>query len=330
MIRWIGHVRAGVGRMAQGGAHLLFPPRCLSCTADLDDAARDQYLCEPCIKRLAPATWAGCRRCGSQLLEGGPPPDHCPRCRNVTLRFDTVVTLGGYHAGLRDMILRMKRPAHNGLSMAIGRLLAERRREQLAEVGADVVIPIPMFWFRRFHRGTNNTEVLAGCVARSLAIPVGRRILVRRRNTLPQADLPPTRRFENMRGAFRVRQGDVLKDARVLLVDDVLTTGATCSEAAKTLKRAGAAWVGVAVVARRKESDIGVTGCIFHGRSWGGSCTAAPFRVRQVFLAVVIRAKGPGVRSAQGQRPGDGGNLAHSSAQRANHSTNDWPVGPTR
>ncbi len=75
-------------------------------------------------------------------------------------------------------------------------------------------------------------------------------ILVRRRNTLPQAGLAPLRRFENVRGAFRVRRPNAVKDARVLLVDDVLTTGATCSEAADVLKQAGAAMVAVAVVAR--------------------------------------------------------------------------------
>ena len=75
-------------------------------------------------------------------------------------------------------------------------------------------------------------------------------ILVRRRNTLPQASLAPSRRFENVRGAFRVRRPETVKGARVLLVDDVLTTGATCSEAANVLKQAGVAMVAVAVIAR--------------------------------------------------------------------------------
>lgn len=77
-----------------------------------------------------------------------------------------------------------------------------------------------------------------------------RQILIRQRNTLPQARLPPSRRFANVRGAFRIRRPDAVRGARVLLVDDVLTTGATCSEAAKMLKQAGAASVAVAVVAR--------------------------------------------------------------------------------
>ena len=144
----------------------------------------------------------------------------------------------------------MKRPMHDALSVAMGRLLVERRRERLAGVRADVIVPIPMFWGRRLGRGKNSPELLAGCLAKSLGVPLRTTILVRRRNTLPQAGLAPSRRFENVRGAFRVRRPDAVKDARVLLVDDVLTTGATCSEAADVLKQAGAAMVAVAVVAR--------------------------------------------------------------------------------
>lgn len=82
-------------------------------------------------------------------------------------------------------------------------------------------------------------------------------LLVRTRKTLPQADLPPSRRFENVRGAFRLAAGYDIRGARVLLVDDILTTGATCSEAAKVLKQAGAASVAVAVIARTADRREG-------------------------------------------------------------------------
>ena len=144
----------------------------------------------------------------------------------------------------------MKRPAHDALSVAIGRLLAQRRGECLVGVQADLVVPIPMYWGRRLGRGKNSPEALANCLAKSLKVPMRAAILVRRRNTLPQASLTPSRRFQNVRGAFQVRRPDAVTGARVLLVDDVLTTGATCSEAAKMLKQAGAAMVAVAVVAR--------------------------------------------------------------------------------
>jgi ComF family protein len=143
----------------------------------------------------------------------------------------------------------MKRPAYDALSVAMGELLLERRRERLAAIGADLIVPIPMFWRRRLGRGKNSPELLAKCLAKALGVPM-RTVLVRRRNTLPQAGLAPPRRRQNVRGAFRVRRPDVVKGIRILLVDDVLTTGATCSEAANVLKRAGAALVAVAVIAR--------------------------------------------------------------------------------
>jgi predicted amidophosphoribosyltransferase len=104
--------------------------------------------------------------------------------------------------------------------------------------------------------GVNSPELLAECLGKKLGIPVVR-TLRRRRYTRPQKDVLPHERFRNVRGAFGLRlwHGKRLKDARVLLVDDILTTGATCSEAAKLLKQAGAAVVAVAVVARADGSN---------------------------------------------------------------------------
>jgi ComF family protein len=144
----------------------------------------------------------------------------------------------------------MKHGAGEPLSAAMGDLLVAKRRGMLAAVEADVVVHIPMYWGRRLVRGTNSPEILARRLARRLGIPWESRLLVRRRNTLVQPDLPPRERFRNIQGAFRVDKGYDLGGARVLLVDDVLTTGATCSEAAKWLKQAGAAHVAVAVLAR--------------------------------------------------------------------------------
>jgi len=250
MIHWIRRVRNAVHGLARAWCDMLYPPRCVHCNADLFDEHRAWLLCGDCLARLGPPTWHGCRRCGGVLLEGRPAPDRCASCQNTTLWFDSVTPLGGYHAGLRDVVLRMKRTSHDALTTEMGRLLVQRRREHLADIRADMVVPIPMFWGRRLRRGKNSPEMLARCLAESLGIPMRRSILVRLRNTLPQAGLAPSRRFQNVHGAFRVRQPDAVRGARVLLVDDVLTTGATCSEAAKMVKQAGATMVAGAVVAR--------------------------------------------------------------------------------
>jgi ComF family protein len=114
----------------------------------------------------------------------------------------------------------------------------------------DLIVPIPMHWSRRLSRGANSPELLARELARSLGVRRDERALVRTRRTERQTDVLPEQRSENIRGAFRVAAGRNLANVRVLLVDDVLTTGATAQEAAKTLRRAGTAEVAVAVLAR--------------------------------------------------------------------------------
>jgi len=149
----------------------------------------------------------------------------------------------------------MKQPQHESLALAMGRLLAQKRFSELSGLGADMIVPVPMYWTRRLRRGTNSAELVAWCLGRKLGLPVRRRLLVRCKNTKPQSELSPKKRFRNMRGAFRVRSQRGLHGARVLLVDDVLTTGATGSEAAGVFKKAGASMVAVAVIARAQGKE---------------------------------------------------------------------------
>ncbi len=213
-------------------------------------------LCTTCRGQVESDSASRCRRCAGVARGQDLPPERCPLCHRTPLSFDATVALGGYHVGLRDLVLRMKRPSYDALSRAMGRLLAERRHGQLLEHCPDIAIPVPMFWLRRLGRGVNSPEIVARCLGQSLGIPVRRDILVRHRNTLPQAGLSPRRRFKNVQGAFRIRHRRFLDGARVLLIDDILTTGATCSEAAKTLKQAGAESVVVAVIARAQDREI--------------------------------------------------------------------------
>jgi len=244
------HIGNRVRRFRTAGSNLLFPPRCAACGADLPQCVDDLHLCPDCQLTLGPPLWPCCPRCGAAVTAAAETSPGCDLCRRPPLKVDTVVVLGGYRAELRDVVLRMKRPSQETLSAAMGRLLATRRGEQLSALKPDLVVPIPMFWARRLNRATNSPEIVAAVLGRSLWLPVHRRVLSRRRNTPPQAGLSPRERFRNVRGAFRVRKGSSLQGARVLLVDDILTTGATCSEAAGMLKRAGAALVAAAVIAR--------------------------------------------------------------------------------
>lgn len=253
-----GVVWSGLGRLFRktsigGGkfaANLLFPPRCVRCDADLADRAHAPFLCQECIASLAPQAWNGCLRCGAPASPELPRPSTCGWCRTMKLRIDAAVVLGGYQGELREAVLRLKRASGDSLAKALAQLFWQRRQNLLRGLNVDLVVPVPMYWTRHLARGINNPDILAANAAHRLGVPVGGRILCRCRNTLPQADLSPEKRFRNVRGAFRLRAGYDLRGTRVLLVDDILTTGATSSEIARVLKQAGASSVSVAVLAR--------------------------------------------------------------------------------
>lgn len=161
------------------------------------------------------------------------------------------IAAGGVYKGLlREVILRMKQRGHMPLTQAIAHLFACRLRETVSRWKPTLVVPVPMHWLRRWVRGVNNPDILAQALGSALGVPVKDRLVVRYRHTQLQADLSPRARKANVQGAFRIRQIQPVHGARVVLVDDVLTTGATCGELAKLLKQAGASAVWAVVLAR--------------------------------------------------------------------------------
>jgi ComF family protein len=207
-------------------------------------------LCRPCCDALAPEDWAYCRRCGAGVSPDQPAPPWCEMCAGARLKFDSVVSLGDYRSELGQAVLRMKRPTGDTLSVAMGRLFCLSRGRDVAAFRPDLVTPVPMFWGQRVMRRTNSPDILADVLARHLRVPLAAGMVVRRRNTLPQRTLRPGERRVSVRRAFRLRAGYALEGLRVVLVDDILTTGATASEIAGVLKASGVAAVAVAVLAR--------------------------------------------------------------------------------
>ncbi len=246
-----------LGRWSRIGLGLLFPPRCVHCEAETEAPGDGIRFCDECRAALAPDDWLCCLRCGGIASSAYTDRSCCEWCRGVPLEFDTVVSLGPYHGELKKAVLQMKHPRGEVLSQMMGRLLCAARGAALAGLKADWVTAVPMHWRRRLGRSTNSAETLAAPIARMLRRPYRPRWLVRSRATLPQKDMPPSRRFENVRGAFRMAYGARLDGDRVLVVDDILTTGATSSEIAKVLKAAGAGSVVAAVLARAEGDQFG-------------------------------------------------------------------------
>jgi ComF family protein len=247
-VRWSAAVRGAA-------LDLVFPSTCLSCGGELavaEPIGEKILLCRDCHDGLDLFDEPTCRRCAAPLPKSSREPDSmgCFRCRHVKLRFDEAIGAGLYEGRLRELLLQMKRVEGDPMSLAIAQLLWQRCGERLASLKVHVVAPIPLHWRRRLAQRTNSAAVMAEVLSRRLGIPLAERLLRRRRYTLRQFELSPPQRWENVRRAFCVRTGYHLQEAHVLLVDDILTTGATCSEAARALREAGAARVSVVVAAR--------------------------------------------------------------------------------
>ncbi len=134
--------------------------------------------------------------------------------------------------------------------MALGELLAGMCMPHMAAWKPDAIVPVPMHWSRKLWRGTNSPQTIAERFATRLGIPLAEHLLARRRRTAPQASLSANKRLANVRGAFRAARHADLPGARLLLIDDIMTTGATVNEASKMLSRSGASFIGVVVLAR--------------------------------------------------------------------------------
>jgi len=159
--------------------------------------------------------------------------------------------LGVYDGELRDVILQMKQRAGETLAEVVGWVWASARRETLMKSQPQEVVPIPLHWRKRFARGFNQAESIARGVAKGLGIPLRKGVIRRVKSTLEQSGISPTERRENLKDAFRPANGRRLNGLRILLIDDVLTTGATADAASVAILAGGAAQVDVAVLAHR-------------------------------------------------------------------------------
>jgi len=225
-----------------------FPPNCIACRISLIDVEDDVFLCPDCLEEIPRFDGPTCQRCGDRLPVTQ--PECCRSCQERHLHFDSVAAIGPYEGLLRQLILETKQVQGESIAMTLARLAGRWLGSQLAAQESDVVVPIPMHWSRRIVRRTNGPEVVGQVVARFLGIPCASRMLRRRRKTNRQFALPRSKRFPNVHDAFVQRASYHLEDARVLLVDDILTTGATCDDAARVLRAAGAERVNVLVLAR--------------------------------------------------------------------------------
>jgi ComF family protein len=225
---------------------LAFPTECRICETSSDG----EPICAGCRERLIEAAASRCPRCALTVGPWARRDGGCSACRGRSLGFDAALALGSYEGPLRSCCLALKHRTGLWLAAGLADLLVEAHEGGLADRAVDaMVVPVPLYWTRYWRRGFNQAEALAAQIASRLDLPF-RRPLRRVRSTQPLARLPRTDRARIMRDAFACRRRESLVGRTVLLVDDIMTTGATCGAAARALKRAGARRVVAIVVAR--------------------------------------------------------------------------------
>lgn len=228
-----------------------FPPQCADCGAvDYPATAGTGTYCPDCVQELCPAPLNRCLCCGAEIGVYASSANGCTHCRNRTLRFDSVVCLGMYEGSLRRAILGAKWSFSAVRMRSLARLFADCRRDDLLSLNIDHILPIPQHWRQRMVRHFNPAWIIAEELSNLLAIPCDPHLLRRQRRTRPQKRVAVSQRFENQADSFSLRDSHLVRGKRLLLVDDVLTTGATCSQAARLLKSEGATECHVSVLGR--------------------------------------------------------------------------------
>ena len=232
---------------------LAFPPACAACGDLLEE---DAPFCPPCSLATEPVPLPGCPRCGEPVEEVGP----CGRCRFRPPPFRAAHAAFVHTGPLARAIHRFKYEGHSALALPLARALAAEAApwlETLQRRGPPPsLVPIPLHRWRLIRRGYDQAALLTRGLARATGLFLQPGLLRRIRPTRRQVGLTEAERTENVHGAFAVN--GPLPDAPVLLVDDVLTTGATARAASDALREAGARWVYVLTLARAVgEANLG-------------------------------------------------------------------------
>lgn len=217
---------------------VLAPQDCFVCGAE----SAGEAVCEACARALPRRPPTACPRCGLPGLGGG----RCAACEREQPAYDATLALYDFVFPVDAMVHALKYRHRLALAAFFGAALAARARDFGGAV--DLVLPMPLHPRRLAERGFNQAVELARPLVQARGLPLGLAVVRKRRDIPAQAGLDRAARLRNPRGAFECDA--VLHGQRVIVVDDVMTTGATLDELARTLKRQGASWVGNLVVAR--------------------------------------------------------------------------------
>ncbi len=226
---------------------VLFPVDCQICGAEQIPSG----VCEACRDELVESDDRVCHRCAMPIGPLLNQQEICAECLGRSFKFDAVIALGPYKGPIRSLCLRLKDRHHQWLAPRLADLVLDARAARIKKYEFAGVVPLALHWMKRRTRGYDQSEALARQVAKRLQVPMIP-ALRRVRQTKPLYPMSRTDRNLAVKNAFAVNKRWIprLQGKAVLLVDDILTTGATCNAASQTLKKAGVKTIIVLVIGR--------------------------------------------------------------------------------
>ncbi len=217
--------------------NLILPPRCAVCGRILN---ADKGLCDDCIAKLDFINDTVCYRCGQPFgtLSDGKGHHICASClqqsRHV-FRFSRSVFV--YDEFSKKLVLDFKFHDRTDLATLLAKMLYVAGKD-IFSAGVDVIVPVPLHYTRLLKRRYNQSALLAKELGRLTGIKVCYNVVIKNKRTKPQVECSGVERLNNIKGAFKIREPELIKDKRILLIDDVLTTGATLTECARVIRKA--------------------------------------------------------------------------------------------
>ncbi len=230
-----------IRNLISGLTELVYPKTCHACKNRLGALSIDELICEDCWSKITKNLPPFCYCCGRSLIGRKFTRNVCISCLRQNLNFDRAFSPCVYDGVLKELIHAFKYHQKDYLGRTLAKLMINFTEEFNFPMDyMDAIIPIPLSASRMREREYNQAQILAAHIAKEHKKGLFTQTIQRQKNTRSQTELQDRQRAENVKGAFAIKDASSIKNKNILLIDDVLTSGATCSEAAGILKNAGA------------------------------------------------------------------------------------------